>query len=354
MRISKSELVSALNYAHGLCKRKSPLAVTNGIMCVANGDRMDIAATDLNTVYQTSVGIADNLIEQKFCIDCDKLLNIVQQFPDDIIPIDVRDNFVLIKNDQCKFKFATYNWEDFPLIPEIDDNYFIIKGKILKRIIDVALPVKAVDNQAFAQGILLSYKNNKLACVSTDKRRLHYSSFDLSAEEGIPEFSIIVPKSNLSIIKNIINDADDISIAADSTFFSIKTDNYNVSVRLLEDGFPDLDKVLGITYDTFVKVSKDALINALKRMIIIADNVSLDVREDSISLSAFDPDAGESKELISAMGNAAVIINLSGKYLLDALSLVTCADVEIMVKDAKSAVVIKTDTDSFIIMPMKG
>jgi DNA polymerase III sliding clamp (beta) subunit (PCNA family) len=89
-------------------------------------------------------------------------------------------------------------------------------------------------------------------------------------------------------------------------------------------------------------------------MIIIGDNVSLDVREDSISLSAFDPDAGESKELISAMGNAAVIINLSGKYLLDALSLVTCADVEIMVKDAKSAVVIKTDTDSFIIMPMKG
>ena len=150
--IKKNILANVLSKVQGLAGRKTNLAITTNVLIKAEGSKISVIATDLETGFggQYSASIKK---EGVAAINARKLFEIVREFPDELIRIHEVENYWIKigreKEDapeekQLEFNIVGMNPEDFPDIPEIEDvNFFEIDSIALNKMIERTVIITA-------------------------------------------------------------------------------------------------------------------------------------------------------------------------------------------------------------------
>ncbi len=133
-------------------------------------------------------------------------------------------------------------------------------------------------------------------------------------------------------------------------------------MRLLEGDFPDYTQVVPSSWQRRLIVHRESLLQALRRVSILAPEKSHPVRfaieEGRLVVVARQPEAGEAREEIDAqIEGEDLAVGFNARYFLDALNVMSVDTVAVEMGDSLSPCLVKPgegeSDESFVIMPMR-
>ncbi|MFN8613257.1 MAG: hypothetical protein U0931_37310, partial [Vulcanimicrobiota bacterium] len=117
------------------------------------------------------------------------------------------------------------------------------------------------------------------------------------------------------------------------------------------------------SFQRFARIGRESLLGAIQRMLVVAQEkqspnlIVMDVNEESLTLSANTPDVGVAQEEVAVVYEGDPLkIAFNGKYVVDALSVLDCEEVEFDLQDDTRSGVIRPfgQTDyKYVVMPVR-
>ena len=375
--IKKNILANVLSKVQGLAGRKTNLAITTNVLIKAEGSKISVIATDLETGFsgQYSASIKKEGIA---AINARKLFEIVREFPDELIRIHEVENYWIKigreKEDapeekQLEFNIVGMNPEDFPDIPEIEDvNFFEIDSIALNKMIErtVIITASPDDKRAHFIGIYLEIieKEDKkiLRMVSTDGSRLSTADNIYDKNYKIPiDKSILIPKKGINEVTKFLDTKKMVKIGVKNNNFIIKKDTEKIIIRLLEGDFPEYSDITIKKDVNTIIMDKNLFLMMLKRMSILSSDdykgVIFSFHKDKLIINSTNPEIGESKEdmFINYNGeNVEAMFN--PRFFIETINVIDDEKILLSISSEEKPCLIEAENDKTylsVIMPMK-
>jgi DNA polymerase-3 subunit beta len=351
IRVSKPLIESILINLQPFLEKKDASQITSHVYIEAVNNVVTIKATDGEiglTITSNNIIIED---EGTFTANGKKLLDIIRILKNNEIILEVIANNLNIKQDKSKFKLPTFNPQNYPSFPLIDnkpqitlDSINLIKG--LKKI------SSAIDNnnpKFELNGALLDIKTNETKLVGTDTRRLSIASL-LTQNEN--EFSLIIPKKAILEIQKLF--MDQINIYYDDTNLIIQNENYYFFTRLINGNYPDYARIIPSENKIKITLPKKEMLEAIKMITTISQEIKVTFNEESILFNSLTADSIEAKtELQRHTGlNESFELNVNSRYLLDFIAQVEENEFQILLNEPTLPFVLKDKEFITVIMPI--
>jgi DNA polymerase-3 subunit beta len=198
--------------------------------------------------------------------------------------------------------------------------------------------------------------------VSTDGHRLAFEEQPLGSL-GLKK-GVILPRKGLNELKKLLDNGEEgvVSITFRENMALVSRQRVELFMRLIDGDFPDYTKVIPTSNPNIAKIDHHELLQALRRVSILSSErykgVKMEFSENSISISANNPDLGEAVEEVEAEYKGAPIsIGFNARYILDVLGVLTNdCEVSIELKDELSPSIIRQPESSgylYVLMPMR-
>ena len=352
-----------LGLVQGISERRATMPVLSHVLITLKNNKIEISATDLETTMSTWCD-AEVQKEGSLAIPARKLYEIVKELPDGQIEIEeIGNHWVEIRSSSANFKIAGLPSEDFPIIPELhSDNLFSVERFLIEDMISKTIFAVSPDELSRKlAGIFFEVSSEKnLRLVATDGHRL---SFVEKKIDGGVKFDkgFVVPKKGVAELRKVLRLSETVRIGVGDNFFMAEGENIVLIARLIDADFPDYKQVTPEVTKVTIKIGKDELLSALKRVSILSSektrSVKLNIEKDVMTLASVSPEFGEAKESIALeYSGEPAELGFNARYLMDVLEAITQEKVEIGLIDELSRAVIKPDDDEVyisVIMPMR-
>ena len=372
----KEELLRELALIQGIVERKNTIPILANVLIEATDNNIELAATDLDVGLRCSLGAAVSETGA-LTLSAKKLYEIVRAVSDsDIRVTELENSWASIENGRSFFKMVGLGKKEFPALPEPpEDGFTTIPGAALRELINkTSFAITADDNRYFLNGARLEITDDDLRMVATDGHRLAYialkrdegtSTSGTSAGNGNGNVRVIVPKKTLLELLKILGDEEqpvDFAQGDNHLFFRLG-ERLLVSKRV-DDQFPAYDKVIPEGNDKTLTCGRDALLGAIRRVSLLANERSRAVRfgieSGRVEVSSQSPELGEARESIDAgYDGEALEIGFNGQYLLDFLNASDASEVSFELKDDSSQGLLRPAGDDegkdyrYVVMPMR-
>lgn len=327
--IHSNELVNAVSKVINVTPSRSTLPILGNLYFDLKGNQLNILGTDLEVYVYVNLNV-EGKQEGRITIPAKRFYEISQNLSDKELAIEASQNYKLtIKTKGGRWSITGEDPNDYPMPAEIDNPKKIeIQQKLLIRYLSKAIHAASTDElRRSMNGILFELDDKELRVVSTDGHRLVRiikNNFDYSGEKN----SILVPVKTCSLMTKLFkNDSDEnILIEVSNELLKCVYDNVTIVTRLIEDTFPNYQSVIPTDNEKKLKVNKDAVSDAVKRSIIMSDQItnrtSFTITDADMKVRSANNEFGtDSEETLecSFTENEEFEIAFNGKYLLDAL-----------------------------------
>ncbi len=345
--VNSSQLIGAINKVIGVTPTRSTLPILGNIYISLEGKDLTIMGSDLE-VYVSVIIKVDGKTDGRVALPAKKLETLLQNLPGKELSFELQSGFkTIIKTKGGRWIITGEDPNDFPMPAEVDGSRIEIESDILTKYLSKAIHAASPDElRRSMNGVFFEIKKGELRIVSTDGHRLVRiirSSFDYDGDK----MNILVPIKTCQMITRLFKassksgaDGAETETEKDSAagepakaelFFSpefIKCNFNNISItsRLIDDTFPNYESVIPTDNEKKLRVNIDTIIGAVKRSIIMSDQVtnktSFTVNENELKVKAANNEYGtDSEETVECTftENEEFEIAFNGKYLLDAL-----------------------------------
>ncbi len=351
IRVSKPLIESILINLQPFLEKKDASQITSHIYFEAINDKCIIKATDgeIGLMINSNNVIIEH--EGNFTANGKKFLDIIRILKDDEIVLEKITNNLNIKQNKSKFKLPTFNPDNFPTFPLINDKPQITLDSIslirgFKKI------SSAIDNnnpKFELNGALLDIKEQSTKLIGTDTRRLAVAEIININEQ---EFSLIIPKKAILEIQKLF--MDQINIYYDDTNLIIKNENYYFFSRLINGNYPDYRRIIPSESKITLTLPKKEMIDAIKMITTISQEIKITFQKESILFNSLTADNIEAKtELLLHTGlNESFELNVNSRYLLDFITQIEDQEFELLLNEPTLPFVLKEKQFITVIMPI--
>ncbi len=296
------------------------------------------------------------------------LFDIVKNLPEGEVNLTAPDKTgVEVKAGKVRYKIPAMPGDDFPPLPNPGKAEFaeVSAEKLGELIAQTQYSMSSDDTRPHLAGALFDGGGKILRLVTTDGHRL--SKSEAPVTEGNLKFEMLVPNRGVAELKRLIEDTkgeknSTIGIASVGSHAFFQRDGLLLSVKLADEKFAPWAKVIPQKHIRRVVVSRALLVDALKRISLVASDksgsVRLDLSPGTLKIQSENPDVGEgSEELEVDFAGDPLQIAFNARYILDVITALTSDDVSIELNDDRDPCVLKpanTDQDFIgLVMPMK-
>jgi DNA polymerase III subunit beta len=375
LTISKKEFVRSLARAHSVADRKSSMPILSNILLTADDRKtLRFAATDLYLSVSSSTA-AEIARPGTIALGARSLFDIVKSLPEGEVSLKSLDNHAAeIRAGRARFKIPGMPGNDFPPLPSPGATEFAeLSADELGRLIALThYSMSADETRPHLSGALLEGDGKTLRMVTTDGHRLSKAEYKQREGSRMLNFQMLVPQKGVSELRKLIDEARasqpkgeeqgallSVATAGGNAFF--RFGDVLLGVKLADEQFPPYGKVIPKSQARRVVINRHVLIEALKRISLVANDKSGAVRFNlepgTLRITSENPDVGEgSEELDVDFAGEAVEIGFNVRYLLDALSAVTEDEIALELGGQLDPGVVKPvgPTDFIgVIMPMR-
>lgn len=342
LAISKKAFLRALTRTHSVADRKSSMPILSNLLLSTDGDgTLRFAATDLYLAMSCAAP-AEIKTPGTIAVAARTLFDIVKNLPDGQVTMQSDENHgAEIRAGKVRFRIPGMPGQDFPALPSAGDATFAeLDAEAVGRLAALThYSMSSDETRPHLAGALFEGSEHTVRMVTTDGHRL--SKAEYTSDEGASplDFSMLLPAKGVSELRKIIDEIRSesrgdsegsgllgITTAGGNAFF--RHGDIVLSVKLADEHFPPYGKVIPSSQERRVVASRTLLVEALKRISLVANDksgaVRFSVASGMIRIMSENPDVGEgSEELDVDYAGEAVEIGFNARYLLDALGALT-------------------------------
>ena len=363
LQTERDALLKPLQTVTGIVERKHTLPILSNVLIESSGGRMTVTATDLEIQIHTA---ADSGSQHDFRLTTNarKLQDILKALPDTVpVQFDLDTNRLTLKAGKSRFNLQTLPAADFPSmnVGEAAAPGFSVNQEIFKNMLgQVQYSMAVQDIRYYLNGLLMQVEGSQLRLIATDGHRLAYASGRIEAD--LPKTEAILPRKTVLELGKLLNKPNDtvqIEFLHNQVRFS---SNDTVVVSKIIDGkFPDYNRVIPLDNDKIFLISRTALLGALERSAILANEKIRGVRLQLapgilrvLCSNSEQEEAQEELEIAYQGGELEAGFNIN--YLLDVLRNIHSEDMQLAFGDANRSTLFTVPNDpdfKYIVMPMR-
>ncbi len=368
--VSRQELLRELNATQSVVERKTTIPILSNFLIEADGETLNITATDLDQAIRTSCPA--RVKKPGACtIPARKLYDYVKLLPEGEISIKLLENhWVQIRSGRSNTKMVGLGRANYPQVPELPAIEAIkIPTVVLKTLIARTIfSISSEESRYTLNGALLVLKAESLAMVATDGHRLSFVEKPDEALAGISgEKRVLIPRKALAELQSLLNstDATHVEFADDDLRLFFKVGHRTLSSLKLTGQFPNYEAVMPRDNTKFVVVRCAELAQAVDRVSQFADERSHAVRmkleQNELKISAQSAETGESEDILETPYTFdAITVGFNSDYILEFLkALGNEGEVRLEFKDSQSAGQMRPEDPEaeykyrYVLMPMR-
>ena len=368
--VSRQDLVKELTATQSVVERKTTIPILSNFLIEADGDRLNITATDLDQAIRTSA--AAKVKKPGACtIPARKLYDYIKLLPDGDISIKLLDNhWVQIRSGRSNTKMVGMARANYPQVPEFPSvTATSISSLALKTLINRTIfAISNEESRYTLNGALLVIKAESLAMVATDGHRLAYVEKPNEILEGISgEKRVLIPRKALQELQQLLSytEAEKVEFADDEHTLFFRVGHRTLSTRKLSGQFPNFEAVMPRDNTKFAVVSSSELSSAIQRVAQFADERSGAIRirleSNELKISSSSTESGESEDTIDTpYSSDPIAVGFNSVYILDFLkALNNEGEVRLEFKDSQSAGQMRPEDPEaeykyrYVLMPMR-
>jgi len=350
---------------------RSTIQLLGGILLEAGSEGVRLSATDMEISVQTS-SPAEIEEEGRVVIPARIFNDIVRSLPGGRFSLehDGSAGTVRLGAGENEYRIRAYAADDFPPLPGFEaESAFKMGGELLVETVEkVARSYSRDETRPVLTGILISFEESRVRMVTTDSYRLSIKETELAttAFEGSRE--AIIPARAMQEVARIFGSEgeEDVEVALGQNQALFRIGDVLFGTRLIDGNFPEYKRLLPTTFEREISVSREDLIDTLRRVNLFAQRqtppvpVSLSFSEGSVEVIVRNGEIGEAHERLDATSEDEFLISFNPGYLLDGVSAIDTENVVFKFNEPLKPGLIVPGADGeeepdflYLIMPMR-
>ena len=358
--VAKDKLLEGLQTVQNVVSTRTTLPILSNVLIRAENGALHFTTNDLDVGMSCSV---EAKIEKPggTTIPARRLAGIVKELPASEVSVEVDGkNVASIRCGPSFFKMLCLPEDEFPALPKLEKaKAFTLQQKVLKDALrKTSYGISTDETRYVLNGILFSFKENKLTLVATDGRRL--ALVDIEAEfPRSNEVDVVIPAKCITELQRLLGEEGDVKLAVGENHVSFEAGGKLLVSKLIEGNYPNYRQVIPAESRERITIERELLLNAVRRVSLLSSEKSNSVKliftKNNLEIAANTPEIGEAHESLA--------ISFKGKdfsvafnpiFLQDPLRALTEDEIHLEVSDEMSPGVIKIGTPFlYVLMPMR-
>ena len=359
-KISKEHILSGLQKVQSIVNPRTTLPILSNILFRVEKDRLWLSATDLEVSVRASVE-AEVIEEGGLTLPARRVFSIFKEMAGAEIEIETDDQcMAFITSESAHFKLTGISEDDFPPLPKFDggNTYTLDQGVLRGMIQKTSYAASTDETRQVLNGVLMSFKEDKLIMVATDGRRLALVEQEVEFPSD-SEMDLTVPTKTIQELSRTLGDEGPVKLLATAKQVSFDFGDMLVVSRLIEGTYPNFRELIPASSEQRVPVDREALLAAVRRTALVTTEQSRSVRlnfqKNQLEVITETPDVGEARETVAIKyaGND-IAVAFNPEFLMDPLRTLDSDLIYMEITDELSPGVIKADVPFlYVLMPMR-
>ena len=269
--------------------------------------------------------------ELKFCVNAADFQKAIDNLNDCLVKIALDEDTHTITCDygNGKFTMPYENGDEFPQanMDTTGTNDLIIDSKQILKAIELTGFATANDElRPVMNGIHFDFFADGMVCATSDGHKLaRYKDKSITREDNGTTPNFTLPKKPANILMSVLNVFDgQVKLSFNDKVISVNNSEFKLSARLLDFKYPNYEAVIPKSSPITITIDKNSMLNALKRVLPMANDssylVELDFINGQVTISAKDLDFSKSaSETVSCDCDTELKIGFKGSTLIEIL-----------------------------------
>ena len=357
---TKEKLLEGLQQVQNVVSTRTTLPILSNVLLQAKEGAVHLTTTDLDVGVRGSFEANVDKVGAT-TLPARRLFTIIRELPSSEIAIEVDGkNAASIRSGQSFFKILGLPEEEFPPLPKFENAKVVtMRQKDLHDgLRKTAYAISTDETRYVLNGVLFSFKENKLTLVATDGRRLAMLDIELEFPRS-HEAEIIVPTKAVTELQRLLKDDGEVKISVGSGQMAFDLNNTLLVSKLIEGNYPNYKQVIPSEAKERVTLERETFLNSLRRVSLLAsdksNSIKLNFSKNNIEISANTPEVGEARESVPvAYKGRDFAIAFNPEFLMAPLRNLTEDEVFFDLIDEMSPGVLKIQTPFlYVLMPMR-
>lgn len=351
IKVQAKSLAAILKTAAKVTNSKNALPILGDILFETKNDVLMATVSDGEQWLSQKCEIISCDQEFKFCVNATEFTSTINNLGDMPITITLDEQTKVFTceygNGNGKFSMPYEDANEFPLsnIDTTDTKYIIVDSKkVLKAIELTGFATENDELRPIMNGVHFDFFADGMVCATTDGQKLaRYKDKSITREDDgtTPKFTL--PKKPSNILMNILGTTDgDVKLSFNDKAIYINNKDFKLTARLLEARYPNYEAVIPKDNPITITTDKNSLLNALKRVLPMADDLSnlvvLEFKQGCVTISATNVDFSKSaQETVNCDCESKINIGFKGSTLVEILKNINDDNVVIELSDPSRA-----------------
>jgi DNA polymerase-3 subunit beta len=360
LSVSKEKLLEGLQTVQNVVSTRTTLPILSNVLLEAADGQLRLTTTDLDVGMRGAIEAA---IEKPGAatLPARRLFSIVRELPSAEILIEVDSKSVAsIRCGPSFFKILGLPQEEFPPLPKFEGaKTFTLRQKDLKDgLRKTAYAISTDETRYVLNGILFSFKDNKLTLVATDGRRLALVDIELEFPRS-HEVDIILPTKAVTELARLVSEEGDIRMSVSENQVAFEVDDTLLVSKLIEGNYPNYRQVIPPEAKERITLERESFLNSVHRVSLLSSEKSNSVKlvfsKNNIDIIANTPEVGEARESLPVSYKGREFsVAFNPEFLMAPLRNLPNDEVFLDLIDEMSPGVIKVQSPFlYVLMPMR-
>lgn len=364
LQVTQEKLTKALSAVSRVASTKTQLPILSNILLRTDGNRLLVAATNLEIAITQYVG-AKVIKPGAITIPARLMSEFISSLPKESVELKVINDNLHIKSGSFNSIINGFIADDFPELPTINESSSIqysIKIEDFKQAVSQTIITASNDStRPVLTGVYWHSHQGQLYLAATDGYRL--SERRLVATKS--DVSAIIPTQTLQeVLRNITDESNEIDVLFDETQVRFRINETEIISRLIDGNFPDYRQLIPASSEVSATLNKADFVRVVKIAGLFAREsggsvtLTADKKKKALSVHSIASQLGENTSEVNAEITNDGQITLNSRYLSEALSVTEGENVEFSFNGKIAPCVLKStdpNTDYYhIIMPLKS
>jgi DNA polymerase III subunit beta len=342
----------------GVSSRPGIPALTGVLLEAAEGGGLTLSTTDLEVSARLSIEVTVGEAGSAL-VPARLLADTVKSLSDAPVEFDADQAQAQIRSAAFEGALRLLPVEDFPALqPPAGKRVQVEAPRFAEAVAQVSKAASRDEARPVLTGVLLEITREGVTLVATDSYRLAVRDLIATAEG---EAKAIVPERAISEAGRAAANEEkgQVELAVDDAQVSFRVGELSLTSRLIEGEFPNYRQLLPEGYESRLTVSRQQLIDAVRRVGLLARDttpVRLEFNALGVKLSSSSPDVGQAVEAVEARYEGEdMTIAFNPTYLADGLQVATGESVRLEVRDGLKPGIVRGESDEFtyLVMPVR-
>jgi len=357
---TKEKLLEGLQQVQNVVSTRTTLPILSNVLLQAKEGAVHLTTTDLDVGVRGSFEASVDKVGAT-TLPARRLFTIIRELPSSEIAIEVDGkNAASIRSGQSFFKILGLPEEEFPPLPKFENAKVVTMRQkdLYDGLRKTAYAISTDETRYVLNGVLFSFKENKLTLVATDGRRLAMLDIELEFPRS-HEAEIIVPTKAVTELQRLLKDDGEVKISVGSGQIAFDLNNTLLVSKLIEGNYPNYKQVIPSEAKERVTLERETFLNSLRRVSLLAsdksNSIKLNFSKNNIEITANTPEVGEARESLPvAYKGRDFSIAFNPEFLMAPLRNLTEDEVFFDLIDEMSPGVLKIQTPFlYVLMPMR-